>query len=256
MHKKTHVTIHLEAHEKARVKKGDEIKRGQTLLASKPVTIHEFNLVRLLGISPKNLHRVLKVSAKKQVSKGDTLAQKNSLFSKQVLLSPVAGEFTIVDEHKGIVGVKETHEEKQIVAWFDGIIEEVTDRDIVVGVTGVLITGKSGKGSLASGTLCVILGNVDSFGIPSELEQTILVVKHATSDMIAKADTLGTVAIFSESIEEPKFRLPYLLVSDINDIHGFNKKNALLYGDKLELLILEDVPHHNEKTKHESHKNS
>ncbi len=240
MHKKTHVSIHLETYEKPVVEKGFHILYGDPLIVSNPLSIHKFDLAKILDIPGQKITSYLLVKENQSVKQGQAIARKKRVFSSQLVKTPVAGEFIILDALRGLVGIKEKTDEKTTAAWFDGIVEEVNKEEIVFSVQGCMIEGIQGKGKLASGILKVVTENISTLTMPIDLDRAILVVKEAVSDVIVKADVLGAVAIVCEVLHSPNFSLPYLLVSDITKIHAHNKKQALLYGDKLQLLVLEE----------------
>lgn len=240
MHKRTHISLHLEPHEKPLVKKGDHVKRGDKLITATAAAIVEFNLISILNVPPSDLIKYLLVKENQKVKIGEVIARKKKMFSTHTVKSPIFGTFVIIDRDKGKVGVKETQSEQTVSAWFDGDVTDVNDQEIVLSVNGHLVSGTKGVGKLASGILHVAADDINTLTMPIDLEQAILVVKVAASEIIAKADTLGAVGIVAETIAEPNFVLPYLLLSDITEIHKFHKKQAILYADRKQLLILEE----------------
>jgi predicted transcriptional regulator len=238
MQKKAHLTLRLNPNEKPQVAKGDRVVSGARLISSSS-ELSEFNLAKLMGISPKDIEKYLKVKFGEKVEKGQLLAQKSDLLSRKIIKSPLSGVFIQVDKSKGIVGIQKENRHTETTAWFEGVVEEVQDDKIVFSVKGEMISGSDGKGLPVTGKYKII-ENSTALTMPIEISGCVLAVKDAQSDLIAKADALGAVAIVAETLDQPPFSLPYVLVSDINDTSRFREKSVIVFGDAKELIVIED----------------
>lgn len=249
MYKKTQVTLKLTSGATPKVAKGHKVKWGDVILETTKTEVDEFDLARLLSLPPQKIVSCLTVKPHAQIKSGDVIARKKGIVSQQVVKSPVAGELVMVDETKGIVGIRRSIEGKKVTAWFSGTVEDIDGSCIVFGVSGKVLTGMAGRGTAVSGRLRM-LGEVSALTMPVDIENAIVVVRKAYSDMIAKADALGAVAIVAEMIEPPPFSLPYLLLADIGEIAYHHEKWAVLNGDEKQLLIVADETEKHARKKH------
>lgn len=252
MQKNALLTHRIAPNETPVVKKGDHIKHGDPVIAVGQSEVDEFNLAKLLDVKAKDIPKFLKVKPDSEVSRGQMLAFKGGMLKKRSVKSPVSGKFIWVDQDKGLVGIEKSSDQSEIKAWFDGVVKEVTDQKLVFEVGGVVHLGKEGIGGPVSGKLYYIPHEVTSLTLPIDLDGTVVVLKQALSDTVAKADALGAKAIIAETIEEPEFALPYILVEDISDFSRYNGKTVIVNGKEKEALILDT----NHSTEHKTHEKS
>ncbi len=248
MQKTARLTLRLTGGGSPKVKKGDHVKRGDILISAKFPTIYEFNLADLFKLTPKKALTTLMIKPGQMVEKDTIFAKKSGLLSKKFIKTPRSGIVVIIDPEKGIVGIKEGKETSAVTAWFDGVVAEESSDKLIFEIVGTVYSGTAGKGGPKSGKLLVIAEKITSLELPIELDERILAVKEAGTDMVAKADTLGATAIVAETMVEPPFALPFLLVADINALLRYNHKIVIVHGDEKELLIIE------EKTTESPHK--
>lgn len=240
MHKKTRLKLKLEPHEKPMVKPGDHIKSGDVLAKSETSDIVEINLAKLLQVAGKDLPKFLTKQLPVEVLSGEIIAIKKSLLAQKRVKSPKSGMLDYLDAEKGILQIKPPDADaNKARAWFDGVIKEVSAHEVVCEVSGLVINGKAGSGGTVSGKLFAIKGEVRLFSLPTDIEDKIIILKSAGSDVVAKADALGAVAVIAETLEEPPFQLPHLIVSDIKDIMEHENKPAILHAEEKQLLIIE-----------------
>lgn len=252
MQKNALLTHKIAPNETPVIKKGDHIKHGEPVIAVGRAEVDQFNLAKLLGVNAKDVSKFLKVKPDSEVGYGQVLALKGGMLKKRSVKSPVSGKFVWVDKEKGLVGIEKIADQSEIKAWFDGEVKEVTDEKIVFEVSGVVHLGKEGAGGPASGKLYYIPHEITSLTLPIDLDGAVIVLKQALSDTIAKADALGAKAVITESIEEPEFALPYILVEDIGDFSRYNGKTVIVNGKEKEALILET----NHSTQAKTHEKS
>ncbi len=239
MQKKAHLTLTLKAGEKPHVNKGDHVKRGDILIESQNPVIYEFNLAHLFKLPPQKALLTLLVKPHQHVEKGTVLARKKSILSKHFIKTPIGG--VMVNSDNGIVGIQAGDKAAPVAAWFEGKATDVSDSKLIFEVIGTVCAGKSGKGSPASGKLLVVSEVITSLQMPIDLEERIFAVKTASSDIVAKADALGATAIIAETLDQPLFSLPYLLIEDIKELVRYNHKTVIICGDEKELLIIEEA---------------
>lgn len=237
MQTKTQLTISLTGGD-VKVKKGDVFKIGDILVDETPEEIDEFDVAKLLGVKAPEVLRLLTVVEGESVEKSHIIAKKKNLFHKTLLRAPVSGTFMIIDEAKGIVGLKRGAAHKKITASYPGVVVQVKDDGIVVEIKGVVISATSGKGHQTIGQLTLFPESVDMLSMPVDIAGKIIAVKNAVSDLIAKADTLGVRALIVEKVDQPEFMLPYVVIPDFSTISRYNEKQVLVHGDNKLLLVL------------------
>lgn len=243
MYKKSTLTLKITPNTKPLVAKGHKFKRGDTLFETAGFELDEFDLAKILSVSPRQVLTYLTVKPHTEVKTGQVIARKKNLISREEVKSPVGGEFVLVDEKDGKVGIKRATESKKFTAWFSGTVDLIDDTKMQITVSGKEFIGREGRGKPTTGKLKV-LGETTALTMPIELENTIIIVKKAFSDLIAKADALGAVAIVAESIDPPPFSLPYLLFSDITAINRYHDKWVIIHGDEKQLLIVNEHGEH------------
>lgn len=249
MLKKARLKLTFSDRETPIVAKGDKVKKGDILVKSKTHELDEFNLAQILDVPTKKVERYLVVKDNEVVKIGQVIAVKKNVMSQKSVKAPAAGTFVIINRDKGIVGIKHEVKASDLKAWFDGIIEEVAEDTILCEVAGLVFDGTDGKGIPVSGKLTVVTESISTLTMPTDIENRILAVKVAKSDLIAKADALGVVALVAESLEQPSFSLPYLIVENIDSLHPHREKMVIVYGDEKQLLVIDEGGHR----KKESH---
>lgn len=254
MHKKAHLTLKLTGGDRPAVAVGAKVIPGDILVTATGAEIDEFNLAKLLGVSPKDITALLVIKENTPVKKGDVIASKKGLMSKQAVRSPVEGEFIIVNKDTGIVGIRKQKSRDDIVSWFSGHVTELSDEAIIFELAGVTLDGVQGKGHPVSGMLLYSAGDVDLLTMPIDLDQKILALKDASADIIAKADALGVNAIIAETISQPPFSLPFIVVADIEAIGKYQNKTIIVYGNEKQILVLEEKDHASTNKKKDSTK--
>lgn len=238
MHRKAHVTVSVAPGEHVVVEPGDKLKKGTPIVKPKADEIDEFNLAKLLGVAPGAIKKHLTVSDKSPVTKGQPIAIKKGLFKSQIVKTPSQGEFVIIDEEKGMVGVVRHHKGIEKVSLTEAVVFKVEDDKVILEVSGFVLEAKEGKGAFVTGVL-KMAPHATAVTMPIEIDEHILVVKDAKSDLIAKADALGAKAIIAEMIEQPPFSLPFLVVSEIETLAKHHEKHVIVLGDEKQLLIVE-----------------
>lgn len=240
MHKKTRLKLKLNPEEKPVVKAGDKVKTGDILATSGSDEKVEIHIAKLLQIKPKDLTKYLLKELPVDVEANEVIAVKKWLLKQKRIKSPIAGVLDFLDTDEGTLQIKTKDAEAgKARAWFEGTIKEVSDNEVVCEVNGLVIKGKSGEGQTVSGKLLSIKGEVDLFNLPIEIDERIIILKSAKSDVVAKADALGALAVIAEILEEPPFSLPHLLVEDIKEIMEYDDKHAVLHAAEKQLLIIE-----------------
>lgn len=239
MQKHAHLNIKLHPSHKTQLKKGDHVTRGD-VLAETPQEIDELDLTALLKIKPEQVSKFVTVSPGDEITVGQPIAKKGGAFSAQVVRSPVGGIFSWSDEKNGIVAIKKTADISAIHAPADGVIIDVKDEEnqLVIEVEGTVIEAIKGSGSPVVGTLCFM--NDSGTDLPSDLEQSIVVIKEAPSSLIAKIDALGARAVISETVEETHLELPFLVVESVDTLKRFHSRSVMALGEDAQLLVLEN----------------
>ena len=151
--------------------------------------------------------------------------------------TPVSGQLKIIDKEKGKVAIVDKPS-SGFISQLTGIVHDVTTESVQLQISGLEILGKEGRGHPVYGKIFFLPPDTDVLNLNIDIEDCILVVKHAESSVVAKADTLGAVAIIAESLELPDFTLPYLTVTDISALSRYNEKIVVVYGNEKQLLIV------------------
>ncbi len=235
--KKTRININLPEGDHAVVTRGDRVRSGDQLTRGVPAEIDKFNLAQLFKVSAAKALSYLTVKEGVSIEKGGMIAKRRGLLSKDLVRSPVAGEFLILDPDKAVVGIAKTGQQKPVVAWFGGIVVEGTESQLAFEVEGDSLLAKEGKGAPVSGDLTVIDGTT-VLDVPIDVEEKVVVVKNAYAALVAKVDALGALAVIAEVLEEPPFTIPYLLFDSIDEIVSYSDRFALVHGDDRRLFIL------------------
>lgn len=239
MQKKAQLTLKLTPNDQSVVSTGTRIKQGDLLVKGKEIKSVKFDLPKILRLSPSKALKYLKVKEGDTVEKGSIIAVKKGLLSKEIIRSPKKGKLVFLDREKGIFAILEEKKRDEIISWFSGKVSKVDADKIIFELSGQTVSGSAGKGSPVSGKL-LIVPEVDLLRMPTDLDERILAIIEATPDIVAKADTLGALAIIAQKIAEPLFSLPYVLIDDISTLTKFNHKTVIVYGDEKQLLIVSD----------------
>lgn len=240
MHKKTRLTVAISPDESPTVKKGATITKGDTIIKPRGETkqIH-IDLAKLLRLPPREVLKKLIVREGARITPRQVLALKSGVLKNMIVRAPTGGEFVIIDKDAGIVGItQKVGQAEEVKAWFEGTVIEVEKDKLIFEVTGMVIFAREGKGQPVWGRLLVLSPETTALSMPTEIGDAVISVKEAHSEIVAKADALGSVAIIAEQVEQPPFSLPYLLIEDIGHLGQFHDQMVIVYGDRKELLIL------------------
>lgn len=244
MHKKAHLTLKLSSKDIPQVKVGDVITHGDILVSVSGQIVDQFDLAILLGVKGSQAVKYATIKDGETVGKNTIIAQKKGFVKKQIIRSPLEGVFSFIDREKGIVGITKTQSAEEIKAWFSGIVSELTSEKLVFEIAGFAIPAKAGRGNPISGNLMIIDDSLDVFTMPIELENRILASKTFHTDMLAKADALGAVAVIVEEMPEYLESFPYVIVQDIVALKDYHGKSVIVYGDEKQVLVVEDKKGH------------
>ena len=239
MQKKAHITLKLTEFDTPVVTTGQAVVSGDNLVKVNHTVVDEFNLSQLLHVTPAKMAAYLTVKPDSEITKGTVIAKKTGLITKHIIRSPAAGKIIIADKEKGIIGIKRERPEEMLTSWFSGTVESLTAEKIVFTVAGTAVAAVSGKGVPVSGKLLMLL-DTSALLLPADIENCIVAVTEAHSDIVAKADALGVTAILTESLEEASYSLPYLIFRDLSVLENYRDRTVIVMGDEGQLLILEE----------------
>jgi hypothetical protein len=112
-----------------------------------------------LGISPRRAAAYIKVKRWHKVSKGDTLAETDGLFAREVI-APADGRVVVIGGGKLVLETGGSSIE--LLAGIYGIVTEIIpERGVVIRATGSIIQGLWGNGRHDTGVLMSVMDKAD-----------------------------------------------------------------------------------------------
>jgi len=232
------------------VEKGDEVDR-EKVLAANPEEIKEFNLVKILRISPQELEGCFLVSPGAEVKEDQVVFQKKSFLSKCQFKSPVNGK-VIGLTPEGILQI-EVKKRREITSPVKGEIKEIKEGDFLIcEFKAAVLTASEGVGPVNWGELQILGEREQEAGLddlPEEVKEKILIFGGKVSPgLIHKAEALDVAGIFAGSLRTP-VRVQELVVLTAGgedgfipealwvDLLNYQGKKALISGEEKKLEI-------------------
>jgi hypothetical protein len=197
------------------VNKGDRVKAEDVVArALLPGPVHPKNLAGELGISPSELKNALIVKKGESIKKGQVIARARVFFGlfKVEATSPIDGYLEDYSEITGQVILRENPIPVEVLAYLDGVVEEVIPREgVIIRTVAALVQGIFGVGGEKIGTLKVAVDSpydiLKSDRINENLKGAIVVGgRSADIDAINKAAEVGIKALVLGSIDDGVLR--------------------------------------------------
>jgi len=197
------------------VNKGDRVKAEDVVArALLPGPVHPKNLAGELGIPPSELKNALIVKKGESIKKGQVIARARVFFGlfKVEATSPIDGYLEDFSEITGQVILRENPIPVEVLAYLDGVVEEVIPREgVIIRTVAALVQGIFGVGGEKIGTLKVAVDSpyeiLKSDRINENLKGAIVVGgRTADIEAINKAAEVGIKALVLGSIDDGVLR--------------------------------------------------
>jgi hypothetical protein len=197
------------------VNKGDRVNAEDVVArALLPGPVHPKNLAGELGIPPSELKNALIVKKGESIKKGQVIARAKVFFGlfKVEATSPIDGYLEDFSEITGQVILRENPITVEVLAYLDGVVEEVIPREgVIIRTVAALVQGIFGVGGEKIGTLKVAVDSpydiLKSDRINENLKGAIVVGgRTADIDAINKAAEVGIKALVLGSIDDGVLR--------------------------------------------------
>jgi hypothetical protein len=197
------------------VNKGDRVKAEDVVArALLPGPVHPKNLAGELGIPPSELKNALIVKKGESIKKGQVIARAKVFFGlfKVEATSPIDGYLEDFSEITGQVILRENPIPVEVLAYLDGMVEEVIPREgVIIRTVAGLVQGIFGVGGEKIGTLRVAVDSpyeiLKSDRINENLKGAIVVGgRTADIDAINKAAEVGIKALVLGSVDDGVLR--------------------------------------------------
>jgi hypothetical protein len=197
------------------VNKGDRVNAEDVVArALLPGPVHPKNLAGELGISPSELKNALIVKKGESIKKGQVIARARVFFGlfKVEATSPIDGYLEDYSEITGQVILRENPIPVEVLAYLDGVVEEVIPREgVIIRTVAGLVQGIFGVGGEKIGTLRVAVDSpyeiLKSDRINENLKGAIVVGgRTADIDAINKAAEVGIKALVLGSVDDGVLR--------------------------------------------------
>jgi hypothetical protein len=197
------------------VNKGDRVKAEDVVArALLPGPVHPKNLAGELGIPPSELKNALIVKKGESIKKGQVIARAKVFFGlfKVEATSPIDGYLEDFSEITGQVILRENPIPVEVLAYLDGVVEEVIPREgVIIRTVAGLVQGIFGVGGEKIGTLKVAVDSpyeiLKSDSINENLKGAIVVGgRSADIEAINKAAEVGIKALVLGSVDDGVLR--------------------------------------------------
>jgi len=197
------------------VNRGDRVKAEDVVArALLPGPVHPKNLAGELGIPPSELKNALIVKKGESIKKGQVIARARVFFGlfKVEATSPIDGYLEDFSEITGQVILRENPIPVEVLAYLDGVVEEVIPREgVIIRTVTALVQGIFGVGGEKIGKLKVAVDSpyeiLKSDRINENLKGAIVVGgRTADIEAINKAAEVGIKALVLGSVDDGVLR--------------------------------------------------
>jgi len=237
--------VKLECKESERLEEdgviGEVITKGET---------KEYDLARILKITPKKAPKYLLCSLGSKVSQDQLIAEKKSLFQPLIFKSPVAGTVEALTEN-GVLKIIMAGEKIEVTTPVKGEIEKISGKSAKIKFPALVLKGTKSLGGEKWGILKIIGKRgekVELSDLDNEAKGKILIIAGGISQGLChKAEALGVMGIFGghfDSVEEDGLIIVALgekegIISekDWEELTEYNKKKVFISGKTKELII-------------------
>ena len=236
---------------KVNCRKGEKLKEGEILGQwLQKGEIKEYNLAKILKVSPKKVKKFLLCSLGSKVNQDQIVGEKKGFFGSQSFRSPVSGIIDALTE-TGILKIRLTGEKIDISMPVTGEVREITEEAVVIEFPALILKGETGFGGEEWGRLQLIgdqKKKIDLGDLNREVKGGILIMAGKVPQaIIHKTEALGGVGIVAAEVDgEEVDDLVVLVVSDKEgkipekiweELASHQGKKVFISGRKKELVI-------------------
>lgn len=240
---KTALKIPLKLNARIKIEEGAIVERGETLVTfTDEVRDVEIDLAKILNIKPKDIFKYLKKKPSDTLYKNEILAEKKSILNTVSVKSPIKGKLNQVDLNRGVVLISHFEgKDSKLTSPVDCKVKTIGRDFIEIEIKADKINGIEGYGIEVTGELL----NIDKYynsvlEIGSDVEEKIVLINDAPSDIMAKLDTLGAIGIIAEKLSA-EYNFPHITVNsgEFKGLSELKNKVVWLRPNHKEILILE-----------------
>lgn len=192
-------------------KKGDRVAHSDVVAKTElPGNVELVNVVNKLGIDPKEIKEFMLKQEGEKVAKNDPIAQSPGFFGffKTTCTAPCGGTIESISTATGQVVIRQEPTPVEVMAYVDGIVDEVLPGEgVVIKTFGTFIQGIFGVGGETVGELQVLVQKPDSI-----LDDSLINAQHegkiivggsfVTHEAIKKAISHKVKGIISGGIDD------------------------------------------------------
>ncbi|MBI3385237.1 hypothetical protein HY030_03550 [Candidatus Gottesmanbacteria bacterium] len=157
---------------------GDKIEKDFVLAEYHESEVVNIDLSKILEVSPHKVYTTLLKKPGQEVSEGEIIAQKKSLFKKKVARASISGIINSLEEKSGVLEILAKGKAKKLISPLAATVEEVKDgKTIVLDFSGESFDVKISHGNKCA-KIYVLTKEENAVGlhdIQKELEHQILV---------------------------------------------------------------------------------
>ncbi len=197
------------------VKKGDALKAEDVVARTYlPGKVQAINAVNRLGIQPKDLREYMLKKEGDTVRKDEIIAETKPWIKmlKTVLLSPITGTVETISTITGQILLREPPKPIQVLAYIDGTITEIMEKEgVVMETTATFIQGIFGVGGEAVGELVTVVNKPDEVLtadhiLPAHKDKIIVGGAFIQYDAVNRAKKAGIKGIIVGGIGDEDLR--------------------------------------------------
>lgn len=203
--------INLPQEGKALVAVGQKVAPGDPIFQREGVSRKSLNLARLLKVKPHQVKNLLVKKIGEDITTGEIIAQKSSLFTNLKIKSPISGLLEKLDSQTGSLTISSPDENLVTKASLAGSVKEIRkdndgNREIIIEVEGTEIEAKFGVGAKREGELIVLEAHgADLADLTCDLKDRVIAAASWNLGTLNKADALGVASILGEEFEDEDF---------------------------------------------------
>lgn len=211
------VRLKFDVRVKIAVKAGDIIT-PKTILGEVNRKSYEetVSLSDILRVPPAKISRYLKKGIGEEVTCGQILAEKKSLFSTSQIKSPVSGIIKEVNLTSGdvVITVGEGSIKENLLLPFSGKITSVREDRLDIEINGVVYDGISGYGNMFGGELIYYpKDRLEVMDLISDCNGKVVLCNSVDADTAIKLDVVGASGLIIRRVPRD-LSLPWIDVSD------------------------------------------
>ncbi len=248
---KSSFKISLSSGTKVNCRKGEKLKEGEILGQwLQKGEIKEYNLAKILKVSPKKVKKFLLCSLGSKVNQDQIVGEKKGFFGRQSFRSPVSGTIDALTE-TGILKIRLSGEKIDIPIPVTGEVKEITEEAVLIEFPALVLKGETGFGGEGWGSLQLIgdqKKKIDLADLNREVKGGILVMAgNVPQALIHKTEALGGVGLVAAEVDEEEVDDLVVLVAGDKEgkipekiweeLLSHQEEKVFISGRKKELVI-------------------